>query len=222
MFTVTYDTPSGPVAFPVMDMSDVELMVQEMALKKIGREPRRGLGQWEATYGDASFQDLKAPPEVGDAALHLAESVAAGNCRAGLLICGPSGVGKTWAAAAVANYAIDAGKRVEFTSMRHLIASMPYGLELSVLNSLTRNDLVVIDDLGAERNTQTGVETAFSVIDALYSAQVPMLITTNLTPRYIAEAKGGESRMYDRIKERCRVVEYLGPNKRQGRLTDAD
>lgn len=216
MRELTYTSPAlVEVRFPVYDMSDVEEMAR-------ASRPSQTLGRFHAAYGSASLDALDAPQGVADAVREYASMAAEGiRDGAGLLLCGPNGVGKTWAAAAIANAAIEAGRTVEFTSMRDLIASMPYGAELGRLTSLARRSLVVIDDLGSERTTDTGRETAFSVIDALYTSMTPMVITTNMTPRYMAEASGGEARMLDRIRERCRMVEYIGPNKRKeaGRWT---
>ena len=84
------------------------------------------------------------------------------------------------------------------------------------LDSLNAYDLIVLDDLGAERSTSYMTEVVYNIIDARYRAGLPMIITTNLSgndllhPRDIAE-----QRVFNRILERCFPLEVRGPDRRQ-------
>ncbi len=49
------------------------------------------------------------------------------------------------------------------------------------IQSLCRNRLLIIDDLGMERGTDYGLEQVYNVIDARYRSNKPLIITTNLT-----------------------------------------
>lgn len=75
--------------------------------------------------------------------------------------------------------------------------------------------LVILDDLGAERNTDYALEIVYNVIDSRYRSRKPMIITTNLT---LSEMQNPPdirySRIYDRIFEVCYPVEFTGKSLR--------
>ena len=47
--------------------------------------------------------------------------------------------------------------------------------------SFNRFSLLIIDDLGIERNTEYALEQVYAVIDERYKTGLPLIITTNLT-----------------------------------------
>lgn len=49
-------------------------------------------------------------------------------------------------------------------------------------------DLLIIDDLGVERNSEFALEQVYSVVDERYKANLPLIITTNLTPKQMRSA----------------------------------
>lgn len=77
-------------------------------------------------------------------------------------------------------------------------------------------DLLLIEDLGAQRNTSYMMEQVYTIIDGRYKSGKPMVITTNLDPRRINDASGDEAwkRVFDRILERCYPIEFNGSNRR--------
>lgn len=48
------------------------------------------------------------------------------------------------------------------------------------IHSITSPDLLIIDDLGAERGTEFALERVHSLIDTRISANKPMIVTTNI------------------------------------------
>ena len=139
----------------------------------------------------------------------------------GLLLYGNVGTGKTFAAACVANALIDKGVpcyMTNFSQITNAIQATFDGKE-EYINNLLRHRLIIIDDLGIERKTEYMQEIVYSVIDAIYRAGVPLIITTNLSieelkhPQNIAEA-----RYYDRILEKCFPVEVTGANQRRKKI----
>jgi DNA replication protein DnaC len=73
----------------------------------------------------------------------------------------------------------------------------------------------VIDDLGIERETEYAKEQVYNVIDSRYRANLPMIITTNLSIDKIKNPTDIENgRIYDRIIERCFPIEVKGQNRR--------
>ena len=64
--------------------------------------------------------------------------------------------------------------------------------------------LLILDDLGVERNTEYALEQIFLVIDSRYRSRKPLIVTTNLKLEEIKKPPGlAHARIYDRIMERC-------------------
>ena len=69
------------------------------------------------------------------------------------------------------------------------------------LASLNRYTLLVIDDMGIERESQYTLETVYTVIDERYKS---FIITTNIQLDILGNPQDLEhARIYDRIMERC-------------------
>ena len=86
----------------------------------------------------------------------------------GLLLFGNVGTGKSYAAGCVANALIDRLESVLFVGMSDVVNHMQgnFGTDRDhYMKSLMRPDLLILDDLGAERNTSFGKERVFDVVD---------------------------------------------------------
>ena len=82
--------------------------------------------------------------------------------------------------------------------------------------SLDDYSLLVIDDLGVERNTEYVMEQMFTVIDSRYRSKKPLIVTTNLKLEEIKNPPDlAHARIYDRILERCAPVLFSGKNFRE-------
>lgn len=141
----------------------------------------------------------------------------------GLLLYGTVGTGKTYFAACVANGLIDKGNRVLMTNFARLtnqIQGMFEGKQ-EFIDSLNRYDLLILDDLGAERTTEFMREMVFNIIDSRYRSGLPFIITTNLTIDEIKKPQDIScSRIYDRILERCFPIEVSGGSRRRQNVRD--
>ncbi len=119
----------------------------------------------------------------------------------GLIFYGDVGTGKTFAAACIANYLLPRGIPVVMTSFIKLLSSMQtFGNDNErLIANLNRAKLLIIDDLGAERDTDFAQEHVYNIIDSRYRAKRPLIITTNLT---IGEIRNPSSPQYARIYDR--------------------
>jgi DNA replication protein DnaC len=102
-----------------------------------------------------------------------------------VLVCGPTGVGKTHLAHGLAHSACRRDLDVVFTSahmmLRHLNAGRADGTYEKRLASYVRPDLLVIDDLGLKPLTSPGPEDLYDVINERYE-KGSILITSNRAP----------------------------------------
>lgn len=137
----------------------------------------------------------------------------------GLLFTGNVGVGKTFAAACIANYLLDHCIPVVMTSFVKIL-ELAQGFrgdeEERYIRRMNTAKLLIIDDLGAERSTDFALEKVYNIIDSRYRAGLPMILTTNLTLAEMKEATDIRySRIYDRIFEVCYPMEFTGPSWRK-------
>ena len=85
------------------------------------------------------------------------------------------------------------------------------------MKSLMHPDLLILDDLGAERNTRFGKERVFDVVDKRLLTGKPMIVTTNIPLSVMKQAADlDDRRIYDRILEVCVPIRFDGENFRRG------
>ena len=141
----------------------------------------------------------------------------------GLLLCGQVGTGKSFLAAAIANELINQGTPCLMTNFSRIISriSEKFGGDQKYLDDLNRFDLLIIDDLGAERDTEFTWEKVMNVIDARYRAGLPLIITTNFEPKDFAD-RGDirRQRVFSRLKEMCILLEVKGTDRRSKKMQD--
>lgn len=136
----------------------------------------------------------------------------------GLLLYGDVGTGKTFAACEVANELIDQGFPCMVTNFARLTNTLQgkFDGKQEFIDRLNEFELLVIDDLGAERKSEYMQEMVYNIIDSRYRAGLPFIITTNLTIEEIKSPQDiGNRRIYDRILERCFPVEVSGKSRRR-------
>lgn len=135
----------------------------------------------------------------------------------GLLLYGNTGTGKTFAACEIANALIDKGYPVLVTNFARILNTLQGTFEKQeYIDGFNDFQLLVIDDLGIERDTAYAKEQVFNIIDSRYRSGLPMIITTNLTMEKIKNPEDIENRrIYDRILERCFPLEVDGVSRRR-------
>lgn len=204
---------------------DREEAARKQAERELSIRRNRAAAFPEAEFADWNFEaDDGANPKITQIMKnyveHFEEMRESGK---GLLLYGAVGRGKTFAAACAANALLNKGYTVLMTNFAR-IANTATGMfegRQEYYDSLNRYDLLVLDDLSAERKTEYMQEIVFSVIDARYRAGKPLIITTNLSLEELK--KPGEitsQRIFDRVMEMTVPVEVKGANKRYKKIND--
>jgi DNA replication protein DnaC len=136
----------------------------------------------------------------------------------GLLLWGNVGTGKTFFAACIANYLIEHGVPVLMTNFIRLTNALT-GFDEdknAYIRSLNNYKLLIIDDLGAERQSDYMLEQVYNMIDNRYKNNQPLIITTNLTLNELKNPSDIKySRIYSRIFEMCVPIRFDGTDRRK-------
>ena len=135
---------------------------------------------------------------------------------------GPCGVGKTHLAVAIAAERENRGEEVFFATVADLLDHLratfapdsPVMFD-DLLERIKTADLLVMDDMGAERSTPFAEDKLFQIVNYRYEERLPTIITTTQIPDSIA---GMRPRIASRLQDREVVVEIAieAPDYRQG------
>ncbi len=137
----------------------------------------------------------------------------------GLWIQGDVGTGKTTLAMLVSKAALDAGRSVAIYSLPRLLNLLRESMDsergmVDFMDRLTAVDLLHLDDLGAENQTDWVLEQLYSIVNARYEAERAVVATTNLMPDELAERLG--QRTVSRLVEICGdLIPLYGEDKRR-------
>ncbi len=142
-----------------------------------------------------------------------------------LLLYGPSGVGKTHVAIAIAYKAIQHGSDARFVTAAHLIDELSSasrdGKLREALAPYTHPGVLVVDEVGYLSYGPDAANVLFQVVNERHLHRRPMVFTTNkpievwgkvLHDPDLAEA------ILDRVLERGRVLHFKGPSFRTRHL----
>ena len=143
----------------------------------------------------------------------------------GLVFFGPVGAGKTFVAGCIANALLDRGIPVLMTSLTQLLSLASDDKEFSwtdEIRKMQNYSLVILDDFGAERETEYALEKILFVIDERCKSGKPLILTTNLTPEELKKKEDlRHQRIYSRISGHCGFVvcntkNYRGEEAKKG------
>jgi DNA replication protein DnaC len=140
--------------------------------------------------------------------------------RRNLLICGPTGVGKSHLGQALGQEAARQGFDVLFTSVQKMLQHLNGGRadsswERRMANYL-RPDLLILDDFGLKSIQPPGPEDLYDVINERYE-HGSILLTSNRAPSEWADLFQNPllaSAGLDRLLDRAEVVVIRGPSYR--------
>jgi DNA replication protein DnaC len=164
-----------------------------------------------------------------------------GTAEKGLLLMGPTGVGKTHLAVAALKELIRRGHGGLFCDYRELLKEIQASYnpasestEMGILEPIRTVEILVLDDLGASKPSAWVLDIIGLVLNARYNERRATILTTN----YLDEAANAEpaprlpggqrvtvredtladrigARMRSRLFEMCRTVEVFAPDFRR-------
>lgn len=138
--------------------------------------------------------------------------------RPNLLIFGPVGTGKTYAAVAALRAIHEHGATVAMWAITTLVDALspsapdPHGTMEAAINA----DVLLLDDLGLERGTDWVQERVYEVVNLRWADQVPTIVTSNVTPDVLSQVLG--ARVWSRLAHEATALSLSGPDRR---TTDA-
>lgn len=141
----------------------------------------------------------------------------------GLLLFGKVGRGKSFLAACVGNYLIERGIPALMTDFARIEreSNRDFGERQKYFDALNNFPLLILDDLGTERDTAYMNEIVYTVINSRAKAGLPCIVTTNLTAEELkSPANLTNQRVFSRLLEMCIPVEVAGDDRRREKLRE--
>jgi DNA replication protein DnaC len=165
-----------------------------------------------------------------------------GSSEKGLLLMGPSGVGKTHLAVAALKELLRRGHQGVFCDYRELLKEIQASYnpqsestEMKILEPIRNAEILVLDDLGASKPSAWVLDIIGLVLNARYNERRVTILTTNYFDESLASEPAPRlpngdrikvvkedsladrigARMRSRLYEMCRTVEVFAPDFRR-------
>ena len=134
-----------------------------------------------------------------------------------LLLIGPTGTGKTHITTSIAKVVISKGHSVIYDSAENIVSDFEadkfksgYVQKESVSDKYLECDLLIIDDLGTEFQSQFSSVCLYNLINTRQNKGLSTIISTNLDSKKLAERYDG--RIYSRIAGNDYYILVFGGN----------
>ncbi|WP_406325219.1 ATP-binding protein [Streptomyces niveus] len=136
-----------------------------------------------------------------------------------LVLCGPVGTGKTHYAWSALRALADTGARITWraTTEADMFAQLRPGGAADAegeIEKLASVGVLLIDDLGAAKNSEWTEEVTYRIVNRRYEECRPSIFTTNVHPDHFTTTLG--ARIASRLAQMCDVVEVKGADRRKG------
>lgn len=162
-----------------------------------------------ARYADARLEQLDAAQDPDGRIRNWLDGTSPT-----LLLVGAVGTGKTHAAYALANEAFERGLLTVAASVPDMLAALRPGGDDGTLAARARTaDLLVLDDLAAERSTEWTAEQLSALMDARVREERRQVVTTNATYAELETRLG--PRTLSRLTGGATVVMFTGQDRRR-------
>lgn len=171
-------------------------------------------------------QDDRQQPKVSDACQRYVEcwdEMKVNNI--GVLFYGSVGTGKSFLASCIGNGLLERRVPVAATNFPRLLNLLQGTYEKqALLDRLSIYKLLIVDDLGVERDSAYAEEQIFNIIDARSSSELPVIVTTNLTLEELEHPTSMQyARIYDRVLEMCPIrLKLAGESRRKSNASERE
>ena len=136
----------------------------------------------------------------------------------GYLLWGSCDSGKSYLAGCIANALMEKEVSVCMTNFPAILNDLFASFEgrNEYISRLCGFELLIVDDLGIERNTESAQEHVYNVIDSRYRSRKPLIVTTNLPLEALQHPKDTpHARIYSRVMEMCVPIRCTGRQNRK-------
>lgn len=186
----------APVGHPLFGKAIPCICKQDQMARRKAQDLMRWSGVDEQMLSENTFANFYperscikegVDPQEGIAMMERIEKACRSYARepeGWLHLLGTVGSGKTHLATAIANKALKTGKQVHMNSVARLMdllrSSYQDNMYETWWSKLNAMELLILDDFGAQRDTEWAVEKLFQLIDERYRQRRPLVITSNM------------------------------------------
>lgn len=198
---------------------EIQVMIDLKAKRDI--ESRFSISSLGERFSASTFDSFK-PIEGTQTAYERCRDYAVTYNRQseGLLVWGEYGNGKSHLVASVAHEIQLQGYTVVFQTLPELLERIRQTFndrsnketEKDIMYALLNCELLVLDDIGAEKVSDWVQDVLFRIVDGRYRKKKPILYTSNLKPSELKDRVGG--RIYDRMIETSIMVQNTATSYR--------
>lgn len=137
--------------------------------------------------------------------------------KKGLIFAGGTGIGKTYALYAVHNMFKGTPLKTKIFNWVELVQSHKDLIGNTdtnkMIDELIDCDVLILDDIGAEKATEWSTERLYMIIEKCYRMNRIVLLATNLGLTGPFQDQYGD-RIFSRINEMCELVQISGEDRR--------
>lgn len=192
---------------------------KQMEIERLKRSCFNSIIQWAYTFenyqGEENQSLIIAKNFVKDYEQMKKENI-------GLLFYGSVGSGKTYLSCCIANALIEEYQiGVKIRNFARILSELQKGGfdfdKNAYIESLVNTSVLILDDLGIERDTSYAKEQVYNIVNNRYLKQKPTIFTTNLSYDTIQNCKDSVEyqRIYSRIIEMCIPIMVVGEDFRK-------
>lgn len=194
----------------------VEDILDAQAKRSVALRKSSNLGR---RFAQRTFSNFE--PKGNERAYEFCKQYAMGYSldegKNGIIMVGDYGTGKTHLASAISNALLDRGIPVLFDTfgghLEKLKAEFDGGSNAQYLKLMREVPMLVIDDVGKEKQTEWSQSIMYDVINHRYEDMTPVIITSNMGDRQLQEYFGGAC--FSRLISMCNLVVTRGEDWRK-------
>jgi DNA replication protein DnaC len=132
----------------------------------------------------------------------------------GIFIFGETGRGKTYSLYAIKKRFKELGMKAEIENWVELLLDLREKTQWlrDEIKKIIEPEILMIDDLGSERQTEWSQEILYTIINMAYQKEKKVFIATNLSLEEFTARYG--DRIFSRLMEMCEPYELKGKDRR--------